>query len=337
MKVSLIGIDLAKNIFQACGVNQAGKPIFNRAVKRKDLILFITQHPEAEIAMEACAGSNHWGRTFIAAGHAVKLIPPNHVKPFVKGNKTDRNDAFAITEAARRPGLHSVHPRSLEQTDMAMLHRIRDRRISARNALSNQLRGLLSEYGIVFPAGYTALRKGLSDVLEDASNELTYTARQLIDDVREEWEKLDGDIKRLEQQLSNHVAQDEDAQRLLSIKGVGEKTASAIIAYAGKGKAYHNGRHFAASLGLVPREHSSGGKQQLGGITKRGNAQLRRMLVQGAWSVLRHAEYSDDRLSRWAYSVYERRGKHKAVVAIANKLARIAWSVLYHQSTYQPN
>ncbi len=336
MKVSLIGIDLAKNIFQVCGVNQAGKAQVNRAVRRKDLSRFIAQYPDAEIAMEACAGSNHWGRTFMDAGHAVKLIPPNHVKPFVKGNKTDRNDAFAITEAARRPHLQTLLPRSLEQTDMAMLHRIRDRRISARNALSNQLRGLLSEYGIVLPVGYSALRQGLNDVLEEAENALTLMARQLIADVQAEWQRLDDDIRRLDRQLSSHVAQHQDAQRLLSIKGIGEKTASAIVAYAGKGEAYRNGRHFAANLGLVPKEHSSGGKQQLGGITKRGNAPLRRMLVQGAWSVLRHAEQNTDRLSRWACSVCERRGKHKAVVAIANKLARIAWSVLYHQSTYQP-
>jgi len=317
-------------------VNQSGKSVFNRAVKRRDLLSVLAQYPDANIAMEACSGSNYWGRTLQSRDYTVSLIPPIHVKPFVKGNKTDRNDAFAITEAARRPGLHTVTPRSLDQTDMAMLHRIRHRRVNARNALSNQLRGLLSEYGIVLPPGSGALRQKLPELIEDADNELTAIARALVADVHGEWLEIDNAIKRLDNQLHVHVTQSQDAQRLMTIKGVGEKTASALVAYAGQGEAYRNGRHFSANLGLVPKEHSSGGQQRLGGITKRGNRYLRRLLIQGAWSVLRNAQRSTDRLSRWAVAVSERRGKHKAVAAIANKLARIAWSVLYHQTEYKP-
>lgn len=336
MKVTLIGIDLAKSIFQLCGVNQAGKAVFNRTIKRKDLLALLADYPDATIAMEACSGSNYWGRTLEALGFKVLLIPPIHVKPFVKGNKNDRNDAFAITEAARRPNMHFVRPRSLEQTDMMIVHKLRKRRVDARTALINQLRGLLNEYGIIFATGRTSLKNALSDLLEDADNGLTSAARALICDIQQEWASLDAVIDRLDKHIKTQAQTNPNAKRLMTIRGVGEKTATTALAFAGDGKAYKNGRHFSANLGLVPKEHSSGGKQKLAGITKRGNAYLRNMLIQGAWSVLRNADNNNDRLSSWARKVTERRGKHKAVVAIANKLARIIWSVLYHQQEYQP-
>lgn len=336
MRVSLIGIDLAKNIFQICGVNQAGKRIFNKAVRRNKLMHVLKDHPGAVIAMEACSGSNYWGRTLIESGFQVRLIPPIHVKPFVKGNKNDRNDAFAITEAARRPDMHFVLPRTLAQTDMTLLHRIRQRRIEQRVTLINQLRGFLSEYGLVFGAGRNVLQRAIPELLEQADNELTPSARHLIQSVWEEWHTLDDNIEVLDKQIRQAAREDEDATRLMQVKGVGEKTATAVIAHAGKGQGYKNGRHFSANLGLVPKEYSSGGKQQLGGITKRGNRYIRHLLIQGAWSVLKHVDTNTDRLSRWAAKVMERRGKHKAVIALANKLARIIWSVLYHRSEYQP-
>jgi transposase len=336
MNVILIGIDLAKNIFQVCGVNQAGKVVFNRTVKRKDLLLFLVNYPDATIAMEACSGSNYWGRTLEQRGFKVLLIPPIHVKPFVKGNKNDRNDAFAITEAARRPNMRFVSPRSLEQTDMMMLHKIRERRVNARTALTNQLRGLLSEYGIVLGAGKKPLKSGLDDLLEDAENGLTIPIRLLIEDIQQEWKVLDEVIDTLDKQLKSEALANPDTTRLMTIRGVAEKTATAVIAFAGKGQAYKNGRHFSANLGLVPKEHSSGGKQQLGGITKRGNRYIRRLLIQGAWTVVRLMDKNDERLSRWARTIVARRGKHKAVIAVANKMARIMWSVLYHQTEYKP-
>jgi transposase len=335
MKVTLIGIDLAKNIFQVCGVNQAGKHVFNRQVRRTRLMELLMQHHDAAIAMEACSGSNYWGRELQQLGFKVMLIPPQHVKPFVKGNKNDRNDAFAITEAARRPNLYCVEPRTLAQTDMIQVHRVLDRMVRQRTALINQIRGFLNEYGIVVNRGREKLFATIPDLLEDADNGLTPSSRALYQTLYEDWRQLDAAIKRLEELLKGQAQADEAAQRLMKIKGVAKKIATATIAHAGNGSGYASGRHFAANLGLVPREYSSGGKQKLGGITKRGNHYLRHLLIQGAWSVVSNAAKSDDRMSRWARQLAERRGKHKAVVAVANKMARIMWSMLYHQTEFR--
>ena len=336
MQVTLIGIDLAKSVFQVCGVNQAGKPVFNRQLRRRQLAGWLQQHhPRAAIAMEACSGSNYWGRRFEELGFEVKLIPPQHVKPFVKGNKNDRNDAFAITEAARRPRLQCVRPRSLAQTDMMLVHRVRQRRVRQRTALINQLRGVMGEYGVVVAPGRERLARALPDLLEQPDSGLTPMARQLCADMLAEWRQLDEQIQRLDREIQQQAHEHEAAIRLMSIKGVAEKTATAAVAFIGNARGYRNGRHFSANLGLVPREHSSGGKQKLGGISKRGNAYLRQLLVQGAWSVVRNAARSDDRLSRWARQLLARRGSHKTVIAVANKLARIIWSMLYHGTSYR--
>ena len=335
MQITLIGVDLAKRVFQVCGVNQASKPVFNRQLKRDKLLIFLAQYPDATIAMEACSGSNYWGRELEKRGYRVMLIPPQHVKPFVKGNKNDRNDAFAICEAARRPNMHCVRPRTLAQTDAMLVHKILDRRVSERTALINQLRGLLNEYGIVVSRGKEKLRAELPFVLEDAENDLTAVARQYLQQQLAEWRAVDEAIAGLEMEIRQQVKQSEQAQRLTKIKGVGEKIASAAEAFLGNGSAYRSGRHFSASLGLVPKEHSSGGKQKLGRITKRGNQYLRWLLIQGGWSVVRYADRGNDRLSRWAKQLIERRGKHKAAIAVANKLARIIWAISYHQTEYK--
>ena len=337
MKVTLIGIDLAKSIFQVCGVNQVGKRIFNRQVRRARLMELLTQHPDATIAMEACSGSNYWGRALQQRGFQVMLIPPQHVKPFVKGNKNDRNDAFAITEAARRPDLKCVEPRTLAQTDLIQVHRVLDRMVRQRTALINQIRGFLNEYGIVIAQGKERLLAAMPDLLEDAENGLTPSSRALYQELYEQWRQANEGIDRIEKGLKNQANTNEAAQRLMKVKGVAVKISTATIAHAGNGHGYKSGRHFSANLGLVPKEHSSGGKQKLGGITKRGNHYLRRLLIQGAWSVVRNADKNDDRMSRWARQLVERRGKHKAVVAVANKMARIMWSMLYHQTEYQAN
>jgi len=335
MKVTLIGVDLAKTIFQVCGVNQAGQQVFNRQIKRDKLIIFLAQYPGVTIAMEACSGSNYWGRELEARDHKVMLIPPQHVKPFVKGNKNDRNDAFAICEAARRPHIRCVQPRSLSQTDTMLAHRILERRINERTALINQLRGLLNEYGIVVARGKEQLRRELPFILEAADNGLTAIGRQYLCRQLEEWQAADEAIALLEKAIRQHVRHSEHATRLMGIKGVGEKISSAAEAFVGNGSGYKSGRHFAANLGLVPKEHSSGGKQRLGRITKRGNLYLRRLLIQGAWSVIRYADRGDDRLSCWARQIIARRGKHKAAIAVANKLARIIWAISYHQTDYK--
>ena len=337
MKVTLIGIDLAKAIFQVCGVNQVGKRVFNRQVRRARLMELLMQHPEATIAMEACSGSNYWGRTLQQRGFKVMLIPPQHVKPFVKGNKNDRNDAFAITEAARRPDLKCVEPRTLAQTDMIQVHRVLDRMVRQRTALINQIRGFLNEYGIVIAQGKEKLLTAMPDLLEDAENGLTPSSRALFQQMLEQWRQANEAITRIEKGLKSQARADEAAQRLMKMKGVAVKISTATIAHAGNGHGYKSGRHFAANLGLVPKEHSSGGQQKLGGITKRGNQYLRRLLIQGAWSVVRNVDKNDDRMSRWARQLVERRGKHKTVVAVANKMARIMWSMLYHQTEFRAN
>lgn len=336
MKVTLIGIDLAKNIMQVCGVNQAGKPVFNRQVKRHRLLEYLSGYPDATIAMEACSGSNYWGRKLESMGYRVLLIPPQHVKAFVKGNKNDRNDAFAVTEAAVRPSMQFVQPRTVEQTDLILAHRLIDRRTRERNSLMNQIRGFLNEYGIVVAQGKEKLRNRLPELLEDGENDLTPLARETLHSMWEEWQELDRRIRETDKQIKRQSKQSPSAQRLMMLKGVGPRVSTAVLAAAGDGTAFKNGRHFSANLGLVPKEHSSGGKQQLGGITKRGNRYLRRLLVQGAWSVIRYAKQSDDKLSRWAQALINRRGKQIAALAVANKLARIMWAMLYHQTDYQP-
>jgi transposase len=313
MKVTLIGIDLAKNIFQVAGVNQAGKVVFNKHVKRRRLMALLLNYPEAQIAMEACGGSNFWGRELKKRGYTTLLIPPIHVKPFVKGNKNDRNDAVAITEAARRPEMTFVNPRGLEQTDLIQLHRVKDRRTTARTALINQIRGFLSEYG------------------------LTVSSRTLLAELQQEWLGLNRIIASVDEKIKIQSIENEDACRLMQLKGVGSIIATAFVAAVGDGSSYKNGRHCSANLGLVPKEHSSGGKQKLGGITKRGNNYLRSMIIQGAWSVLRYVDKSDDNLSRWAKQVMARRGKQKAVVAVANKMTRIMWAMLNKKTNYIEN
>lgn len=335
MKITLIGIDLAKNVLQVCGVNQAGKAVFNRTIKRTQLLKTLVQYPEAVIAMEACSGSNYWGRELISQGFEVRLIPPQHVKPFVKGNKNDRNDAFVICEAAQRPNIIFVKPRSLEQVDVIISHRIRERRIRVRTALTNQIRGLLSEYGIVIPKGRDPLSLALPELLEGASNSLTTIARRYIRELLDELYAINVSIKSLEKDIRIQARNHPDTKRLTAIRGVAEIIATAAVSFAGDGSSYQNGRHFSANLGLVPKEFSSGGKQKLGGITKRGNNYLRRQLIQGAWSVIRYATNNDDRLSVWARNIIERRGKQKAAVAVANKLARIIWAMLYYKTEYR--
>ena len=239
MNVTLIGIDLAKSVFQVCAVNQAGKTVFNRPVRRHRLMALLAQYPEAIIAMEACSGSNFWGRELEARGQPVRLIPPQHVKPFVKGNKNDRNDAFAITEAAQRPQLCCVRPRSLEQTDLIQVHRVVDRQVRQRTAMINQIRGFLMEYGIVVPRGKERLQQALPELLEDGANALTAAARLLLAELHREWRHQDAVIERLQGRIKDQVHANEAACRLMKIKGVGERIASAIVAHAGNASGVH--------------------------------------------------------------------------------------------------
>ena len=262
MKVTLIGLDLAKNVIQICGVNQAGRRVFNRAVRRRQVMEVVAQYPGVPVAMEACSGSNFWGRLAEQHGHQAMLIPPQHVKAFVRGNKNDRNDAFAVCEAARRPGLQFVRPRTLEQVDMLWAHRLRERLVEQRTCLINQLRGMLQEYGVVVPQGKEKLREQIPWLLEDGENGLTVMARYYVQQALEEWQALDGRIDRFDRDITRQCRTSEPAKRLTGIKGVGKTTATAVVAFAGDASQYRSGRHFSANLGLVPKEHSSGSDHQ---------------------------------------------------------------------------
>jgi len=335
MKITTIGLDIAKTVFHYYAVNQMGRFVKKKQLKRKQVLATMANIEPCLIVMEACGGANYWAREFIALGHQVKLISPQYVKPFVKGNKNDYNDAEAIAEAAQRPNMRFVPIKSVEQQDIQNFHRQRELIKKERNALVNQVRGLLAEYGLVINKGVAAVRKRLPEILEDADNGLTALSRECFAELLDSLRVLDQQFKRCEQRINSLNQNNEVCQRLDEILGVGPLIASATYAAAGDGKDFVNGRHFSAWLGLVPGQHSSGGKTVLLGISKRGNAYLRTLYIHGARAVLRHSANKTDRFSRWAQAVLARRGHNKACVAVANKMARMAWVIMAKGETYR--
>lgn len=335
MKITTIGLDIAKSIFHLCGVNKMGRLLKKKQLKRKQVLPYLARLEPCLVVMEACGGANYWAREIKALGHEVKLIAPQYVKPYVKGNKNDYNDAEGIAEAAQRANMRFVPIKSVEQQDIQNLHRQRERIKKARTALVNQVRGLLAEYGIVINKGIAAVRTGLPGILEDAENGLTMRSRELFADLLEELRLLDERLKHSEKQIEASNRENEVCQRLDEILGVGPITASAAYAAAGDGKDFVNGRHFSAWIGLVPGQHSTGGKPTLLGISKRGNAYLRTLFIHGARAVLRHSANKTDRFSLWAQALLERRGHNKACVAVANKMARMAWVIMAKGETYR--
>ncbi len=336
MNITTAGLDIAKSVFHFYGVNQFGKLVQKKMLKRNVLAKFMAQLAPCTIVMEACGGANYWARVFRLFGHEVKLIAPQFVVPYRRGNKNDYNDAQAIAEAALRPDMAFVSIKNIEQQDIQMLHRIRQRLVKQCTALVNQVRGMLAEYGIVIAEGKSAFRKSMPDILEDAENELTPISRALFSQLREEFvaleEKLTGYDKQIQQENKINAV----CQRLDAVPGIGPITATAIYAAVNDGKDFKNGRHFSAWCGLVPRQHSSGGKNNLLGISKRGNTYLRTLLIHGARAVLKYVDKKDDRFSRWARELKARRGFNVACVAVANKLARIAWVVMAREEAYRP-
>ena len=335
MNIRLVGIDLAKNIFQVCGVNQAGKVKFNKKVSRQKLREAIGQMEPTTIAMEACYSANYWGREFEKLGHKVQLIPAQHVKPFVRGNKNDANDAVAITEAATRPNIRYVPVKTLEQQDIQMLHRIRDRHVGNRTALTNQMRGQLSEYGVIMPKSWRKMQEKLPFVLEDAENQLTCLARECTAIQYEELQSLNKKIASDEKRLKAYLRDNEDYHRLLEIPGFGPIVSSAFVAAIGQAKQFKSARDMAVWMGLTPRQIASGDRSRLVGITKRGNRSLRTMITHGARAVVSRCEHKIDALSIWIKKLIERRGRNKAIVALAHKLVRFAWVVLNRKEHYK--
>ena len=334
-KVTTVGLDLAKQVFHVVCCDAHGKVVGKRMLRRAQVLRYFANLPVALVGMEACGGAHCWARELQALGHAVKLLPARSVKAFVQGNKNDYNDALAIAEAVVRPEMRAVAVKTAAQQDIQALHRMRQQCVATRTRLCNQLRGLLGEYGMVLPRGVGSLRRRLPALLEDAENGLSTFFRRLLAEGYQQLRALDEHIATYDTEVVQHSRQDDACQRLRTIPGFGPIVASVFHSQVGDGQAYRRGRDVSAAMGLVPRQHSSGGKTVLLGISKRGDRQLRSLLVHGARAVVRQAAHKDDRLSRWVNRLKAQRGHNKAVVALANKLARIGWAVLHNRSTYQ--
>jgi len=328
MNISVISIDLAKNVFQICVLNQAHKVVLNKKVKRDDLLNQLRQYEPTKVAMEACYSANYWGREIIKLGHSVDLIPAIKVKPFVQGNKNDANDALAIAEASFRPNIHFVRPKSLEQQDIQCLQRIRERHVKQRTAISNQIRGFLADYGIIIEKKIHKIRAALPEILEDVNQPITVIARQFINDLYQEMLIKDQQVKATEEQLHSLLLINPDYKRIQQVPGVGPVVAAGTIAAIGDGKQFKNGRQFAAWIGVTPKQFASGENDYHGGITKRGNRQLRTLFIHGARALMNWCYKYNDRFNLWIQSLMETKPASKVIVALANKLARMTWAVL---------
>lgn len=338
MKITRVGVDLAKNIFQVHGVNRAGRQIWKRQLKRSNWlkVLSETLEPGCEIGMEACGGSHHWARELQSRDFRVKLISPQFVKPFVKSLKNDVNDAEAVCEAISRAHMRFVPVKSAEQQDIQALHRVRDTLMRHRKAKANQIRGLVAEYGIVAPKTIVPLRRAIPGWLEDAENGLSPTFRALLQGLWEDFQHLERRVKALDKAIEAVSQTHPDAKRLRQLRGIGPLTSTALVAQFGDGRHFKRGRQAAASLGLTPRHHGTGGKNLIYGITKRGDPYLRSILIHGARAVVSQAKQRDDRLSRWLTELAARTHTNVAAVALANKTARIAWAMLRYGTDYDP-
>lgn len=335
MKITRIGLDLAKQVFQVHGVDRDERAVLKRRLRREQVLEFFARVSPCVVGMEACGGAHHWARELGKLGHEVRLVSPQFVKPYVKSNKNDAADAEAICEAISRPGMRFVPVKTVGQQEVGALHRVRSGLVAERTALGNRMRGLLAEFGVVMPQRLSQLRAWVSDVLEDGESGLGARTRALLTGLQGDLVRLDERVAELDRLIAEAVGEDPACQRLTQIEGIGGISASALVAAVGDGGAFANGRCLAAFLGLVPRQHGSGGKAGLGHISKRGDAYLRTLLIHGARAVLRHAARKSDPRSRWLQSLMARRNKNVAAVALANKNARIAWAMLARGQAYQ--
>jgi transposase len=334
-KITTIGLDLAKNVFHVVCCDARGKIVRKRMLKRDQVLAFFGNLEHCLIGMEACAGAHYWGRELRRLGFEVKLIPARYVKAFVRGNKNDYNDALAIAEAVVKPEMRYVAIKTSEQQDIQALHRLRKGCVDMRTGLCNQIRGLTGEYGLVAPKGIAALRRRLPEWLEAGDNDLSDLFRRLLSESYLRLQELDTHIAFYTKEVERQSKQNDACRRLQTIPGFGPIVASVFHSQVGDGEAYRRGRDVSAAVGLVPRQHSSGGKSTLLGISKRGDRYLRSLLVHGARSVVSHAEHKEDRLCLWINKIRAQRGFNKAVVALANKMARMGWVILAHNTVYQ--
>jgi transposase len=335
--IAVLGIDLAKRSFHVYGVDDQGQRVVSKKLSRARLTEFMVKLPPCLVAMEACGSAHHWGRTFESYGHQVRLIAPQFVKPYVKTNKNDAADAEAIAEAVQRPRMRFVALKTVEQQDLQAIHRLRSLVVARRTAQVNQVRGLLLEFGLDIPQGRAALMRRLPELLEDGENGLSERFRVELREILEELRHLDERVTAYDQRITAIAKADKRAQRLMTIPGIGSLTATALLAAVGNDPGvFSHGRGLAAWLGLVPRQASTGGRERLLGISKHGDIYLRELLIHGARAVLRWVERKTDRTSRWATALKARRHSNVATVAMANKMARIAYAVLMTGEEYDP-
>lgn len=334
-KHNLLAIDLAKSVFQVCGMSKDQKITFNIKLKRAELAQFIAKQLPTEVAMEACYSSHYWARQFQAMGHTVKLLPAQHVEPFVRGNKSDYNDVIGIAEAARRPNILPVPVKSIEQQDLQCLHRIRNRYVARRTGLINQTRGLLSEYGLIAPPGHKAFCQLLIEVSQPADKRLSPLLKEEVMYARDEYYCLSDRLDEINTKLAVIAKDNPLCQILLSIPGIGVINATALYSAIGNGSQFTTAREFAVWLGVTPRQSSSGETFKSGGITKRGNRYLRKQLIHGARAALSRCKKKQDKLSLWSNQLVTRRGINKATVALAARMARLAWTLLNRHEKYQ--
>jgi transposase len=336
MNIKRIGIDLAKQVFQIHAVDQHEKVVVRKQLRRNQVLTYFANLTPCLIGMEACSSAHYWARELQKRGHTVKLMAPQFVKPYVKSNKNDANDAEAICEAVSRPNMRFVTIKSIEQQDIQSVHRIRTELVQQRTAKVNQIRGLLAEYGLVVERNIDKLRKALPLLLEDAENGLSFDFRTLLQELQQDLITLDTRVGEMDNKIKLLAGNNTIAKRLQQIPGIGPITATALLCAIGDGKQFKRGRDLAAWPGLTPRQHSSGGKDCLLGISKRGDSYLRTLLIHGARAVLKGADKKDDPRSRWLQSLCSRRNKNIAAVALANKNARIVWALLTKETDFLP-
>lgn len=333
-QLRVIGGDLAKSVIQIHGSDSRGKCLIRKKLRRNQLLPFMAKLPRCLVGMEACGGSHYWAREIKQLGHDVKLIPPQFVKPYVKTNKTDVADAEAICEAVDRPTMRFVPIKGPEQQAVLLLHREREGLIKERTAVINRIRSSFSEFGVAIPAGPKRLRQWLSDSYGDVENDLPSTLNRLMLRMIDRLNYIESEICDLDKEINDQNKSDERCKRLIEVPGVGRLAASAIVASVGDAKEFRSGREFAAWLGLVPRQYSSGGKQNLQGISKRGDAYIRKMLIHGARAVIRHMNRNNAPVD-WLEDLMRRRHHNVVVVALANKLARTIWALLSKEQSYK--
>jgi len=337
MKIKTIGIDLAKNVFQIHRVDIGGQAVVKKQLRRNQMATYFVKLEPCLIGMEACASAHFWARKLTAMGHTVKLMPPQYVKPYVKTNKNDAADAEAICEAVTRSNMRFVPIKNVEQQTILSFHRVRQGFVKTRTAMANQIRGLMAEFGLDIPVGIGYISSRVPELIEDGINELTGNFRALIQGLLENFKALEKQVALLEEQIVLWHKQNDDSKRLAEIPGIGPLTASALVTSIGDVRTFKSGRQVASWLGLVPRQHSSGGKQMLLGISKRGDSYLRTLLIHGARVVIYHAQkkLKPDQTGRWLNELVQRRNKNVAAVALANKNARTIWALLAHNRRYE--